>query len=598
MPDDMPCANPLLLKWVEEWLEVERLRGSRGVKTYQKARDAIRACPLTFAHPSEAKQLNGIGDLLVKRLTQRMEEFCEANGLPKPKIPKGKKRTLLHEDGSNEEEDATSSPKKRKKITKPYVPKLRSGAYAIMIALSSMDEDDESGLSKDQVVAIAEEHSDSSFTKPKKANEFYTAWNSMQTLLDKNLVYSKGKLGGKRYLLTPDGWDIARGLRQAISGGIDNLMHKDSVSPQRRRKGNPQANASMGLIASGSPHHQESGDGLSETMNLQEVIPRGNSKALPTFEPIVIPPEAYSIHLVLDNREVRAKNDRTHMQMEFEKRGITPITRSLELGDVTWIAKVHNSKLLSSLGGTVDEGDEVILDWIVERKRLDDLIGSIKDGRFHEQKFRMRKSGMKNAIYIIEEHNVDSQVLSNCLAMIESAKTSIQVVDGYFLKETKSMDDTMKYLTMMTNMLRNEVYRGKELYVIPSRVITATNYLPLNAHLRKTKPGTDFHITYSAFGALFSKSKSDTLRDVYMKMLMCTRGVTGEKALEMQRIWNTPIELVEAYQKCGEGEDGKKNKMQLVSDRMGNMIARKKIQRALSVGISKVWGDMKIDGDH
>jgi crossover junction endonuclease MUS81 len=420
----------------------------------------------------------------------------------------------------------------------------------------------------------------------------------MQTLLDKNLVYSKGKLGGKRYLLTPDGWDIARGLRQAISGGIDNLMHKDSVSPQRRRKGNPQANASMGLIASGSPHHQESGDGLSETMNLQEVIPRGNSKALPTFEPIVIPPEAYSIHLVLDNREVRAKNDRTHMQMEFEKRGITPITRSLELGDVTWIAKVHNSKLLSSLGGTVDEGDEVILDWIVERKRLDDLIGSIKDGRFHEQKFRMRKSGMKNVIYIIEEHNVDSQVLSNCLAMIESAKTSIQVVDGYFLKETKSMDDTMKYLTMMTNMLRNEVYRGKELYVIPSRVITATNYLPLNAHLRKTKPGTDFHITYSAFGALFSKSKSDTLRDVYMKMLMCTRGVTGEKALEMQRIWNTPIELVEAYQKCGEGEDGKKNKMQLVSDRMGNMIARKKIQRALSVGISKVWGDMKIDGDH
>jgi hypothetical protein len=30
-------------------------------------------------------------------------------------------------------------------------------------------------------------------------------------------------------------------------------------------------------------------------------------------------------------------------------------------------------------------------------------------------------------------------------------------------------------------------------------------------------------------------------------MLMCTRGVTGEKALEIQQIWPTPRHLVDAY---------------------------------------------------
>ena len=34
-----------------------------------------------------------------------------------------------------------------------------------------------------------------------------------------------------------------------------------------------------------------------------------------------------------------------------------------------------------------------MLDFIVERKRTDDLAGSIVDGRFREQKFRLKESG-------------------------------------------------------------------------------------------------------------------------------------------------------------------------------------------------------------
>lgn len=104
---------------------------------------------------------------------------------------------------------------------------------------------------------------------------------------------------------------------------------------------------------------------------------------LPTFQPIRLNPGTFTVELVLDNREIRAKTDRDYIQDELRKKGVNPIMRSLELGDALWVAKCTDP---AALGAHGEEGDEVVLDWIVERKRLDDLVGSIKDGRFHEQK--------------------------------------------------------------------------------------------------------------------------------------------------------------------------------------------------------------------
>lgn len=108
--------------------------------------------------------------------------------------------------------------------------------------------------------------------------------------------------------------------------------------------------------------------------------PRGQFQ-LP-FKPIIFPPHSYTISLVLDTREVKNHKDRDFIGRELKKRGINVITRALELGDVCWVAKRHDG---------VDAGtglDEASLDFILERKRVDDLIGSIKDTRFHEQKVR------------------------------------------------------------------------------------------------------------------------------------------------------------------------------------------------------------------
>ena len=233
----------------------------------------------------------------------------------------------------------------------------------------------------------------------------------------------------------------------------------------------------------------------------------------------------------------------------------------------------------------------MVLDWILERKRLDDLITSIKDGRFHEQKFRLRRSGVKNVIYLVEEISMDSTFFQKYEEAVQSAIASIQVVNGYFLKKTQMMDESIRYLVSMTKMLK-KVYESKPLHIIPSHVITDKNYQPILKHLRETRPGVGHYITYPAFASLASKSDTMTLRDVYLKMLMCTRGVTGEKANEIQKIWKTPHDFVKAFEQCGTGEEGKKRKIGLVTSQLGELLGRKKIPKVVSQKIAEVWGDV------
>lgn len=108
----------------------------------------------------------------------------------------------------------------------------------------------------------------------------------------------------------------------------------------------------------------------------------GQTDVPPSFQPFFLQPSEFDVHLVLDTREIRAKQDRDYIQEELTRKGVKPIMRSLDLGDALWVAKRKGSNTL----GSESENDEVVLDWVVERKRLDDLVGSIKDGRFHEQK--------------------------------------------------------------------------------------------------------------------------------------------------------------------------------------------------------------------
>ncbi|KAK2593819.1 Crossover junction endonuclease mus81 [Conoideocrella luteorostrata] len=582
---DEECANPQLLAWVKEWLDNARERNSKGFTTYRNAYESLKACPLVFQHPAELQQLKGFGPKLCERLTDMLKKHCHGNGLPMPEHPQVRKaaeRAQREERGAAQDGPA---PKKRKtKQPKAYVPGFRSGAYALLIGLSILPDDTSVGLTKADLIEASQPHCDASFTAPSDPTKFYTAWSSMKTLVQKELVYERGR-PLRRYALTDEGWDVVRRIKETPqwrSENKDDGQRKEN-QPQRQQ-GAPSAHPSAEHSTSADLITLDDETASNDHATTTETMMDGS---LPGFNPIKLPPGSFTVRLVLDVHEVRAKTDRDYMQDELAKQDAAPIMRSLEVGDAQWVAKCHDSTLLQRLGA---EGDEVVLDWIVERKRLDDLIGSIKDGRFHEQKFRLKRSGVKKVIYIIEDISIDATTWQRYEEAVQSAIASTQVVNGYFVKRTTKMDETVKYLSRLTAVLKRK-YEKQTLHIIPSKMITPQNYLPLLENLRRTQPSMGFYVTYEAFSSLASKSELMTLRDVFLKMLMTTRGVTGERALEIQKSWLTPYDFVQAFQACGSGEQGNKRKRELICNQLSHLVGRKKFSKALSHRIADIWGD-------
>lgn len=115
--------------------------------------------------------------------------------------------------------------------------------------------------------------------------------------------------------------------------------------------------------------------------------------------------------------------------------------RKLSVGDFLWICK-----------DTSGSGHELVLPYIIERKRMDDLASSIKDGRFREQKFRLTKSGIPNVIYLIESRGNNSH-LGLPIQTLLQASINAQIHDQFSVKYTDSHKDSILYLSIMTQLI-------------------------------------------------------------------------------------------------------------------------------------------------
>ena len=77
----------------------------------------------------------------------------------------------------------------------------------------------------------------------------------------------------------------------------------------------------------------------------------------------------------------------------------------LEGGDALWMAKRRHGGGGAGGGDGNGNGDgdgdgNYVLDLVIERKRLDDLISSIRDDRYRQQKFFLKRSGIRQLAYL------------------------------------------------------------------------------------------------------------------------------------------------------------------------------------------------------
>ncbi|KAF9168811.1 Crossover junction endonuclease mus81, partial [Mortierella sp. AD010] len=312
-------------------------------------------------------------------------------------------------------------------------------------------------------------------------------------------------------------------------------------------------------------------------------------KRLAGFQPIKFIPGTFEICLVLDIREVRTQTDRDYLGQKLKDRGVNVTKRALDVGDVIWVARLKDPSF--------DGPDEIVLDYIVERKRMDDLVYSIKDGRFTEQKFRLKRSGLGHVIYLVETHRL-GEVYEIGADAIRTATTAIQIHDNFFLRRTNHTDHTIDYLVNVTNALKRlyeyktslkiYLYKSETLFAIPDAIVNRSTYLDLQRELKESYPDRTYLTSYRSFSVLNGKSETIVVKDMFVKMLMTIRGVSSEKAMEIARIYKTPRGLFSALEKNSDLTGSAHGKGSLVKSG-SNVHKKRKISQALSAKIAGIW---------
>ncbi|KXS10082.1 hypothetical protein M427DRAFT_63018 [Gonapodya prolifera JEL478] len=257
----------------------------------------------------------------------------------------------------------------------------------------------------------------------------------------------------------------------------------------------------------------------------------------------------YDVYCVVDLREIRSKGhgaaDRQYLQDGLARVGVKVETKVLHVGDVMWVAKKKGMM-------TGDDTDDVVLDYIVERKTVDDLIASIKDGRFKEQKFRLSNCGLSHVTYLLEGQisyanrlvatDEGKWMRSTFTAMVETI-----VSHGFFIKNTYSIEETVKHLAMMSRMIE-EKYRGKDLYVMPSKAIDKMHFHTMREQ-REAQDGRRYLVPFKSFNGLNAKA-TDNVVNQWLKTLLTCKGVSAEKAKVIAKAYPTPSSLYAALDQC------------------------------------------------
>ncbi|XP_039403490.1 crossover junction endonuclease MUS81 isoform X2 [Mauremys reevesii] len=529
------CPNPLFVQWLTEWRDEAAEKGKKTQFVYQRALDSLQRYPLPLRSGREATILQHFGDWICRRLDERLERHRAEQGADAPLEAMGGASPSMggqESDPPSTEHHSTNNPSasqtllgdlepppmRKPRPPRRYIPAPRSGGYAVLLALykDSTSPRSRGFLMKSELQRAAQPLCDKSFTLGDPGNR-YTAWASVGTLIRKELVLKTNVPA--RYSLTPQGLALAQRLVAAKQALISEGRAPEPKTPQ-----------------GAEPTH-----------------PAGEKKLHP--EPQLGP--------------AARKQD---LLAELRRNAVPFDVRKLHVGDFMWVARERVQPRPGQLH--LPPARELALDYVVERKRMADLCGSIIDGRFREQKFRLHRCGLCHPIYLLEESG-STQHLSLPESTLQQAATSTQVVDGFFVKCTRDLRESAAYLTIMTRHL-NSLYGNKTLVSCTKE--ESQGRCPL-------KPNSDSCtlMTFQEFNEGAVKNKAQTVREVFARQLMQISGVSGEKAAAILERYSTPASLLAAYSACPDPES---------RDKLLSTIKCGKLQRNLGPALSRTLSQL------
>ena len=155
------------------------------------------------------------------------------------------------------------------------------------------------------------------------------------------------------------------------------------------------------------------------------------------------------MRIVVDNREPESLINILSTAVEQRYKNITIETANLTIGDFQ-IFKTNSP----------------VPDIIIERKSINDLLASIKDGRYNEQSFRLDKYDLHNHnIYYIIEGLIDKINNEQNRQIVYSSIFTLGYFKGFSVLNSYNINQTCEFVLRFTDKLDRETNKRDAYYL-------------------------------------------------------------------------------------------------------------------------------------
>ncbi|CAL1274856.1 unnamed protein product, partial [Larinioides sclopetarius] len=161
--------------------------------------------------------------------------------------------------------------------------------------------------------------------------------------------------------------------------------------------------------------------------------------------------------------------------------------------------------------------------------------------------FRMKNSCLKNPIYLVENCS-GAKYLGLPESTLEQAMINTQICDGFLVKRTQGVKESVTYLNMMTKMLRRK-YQNLTLISGSKEAV------------QKKTISSNIFMSFKEFNCSSVKNKNLTVKEMFAKHLLQFFGLSVDRAAAIVDVFKTPSEFIDALEKCSSENE----KVQLIS---------------------------------
>jgi len=463
-------------------------------QSFKKAVDSICRYPLPVYDRQSAIQLIGVGDFLSSRI-EAILKHLQVDFSPFLNLLKQDEQRKFAFVGENED----SSTRKPKKL---YVPKRGGPACALLLALNS-----DKSFSLQQLYNSAQ-----LFMAERTAENEKQFWNALKKLQTETLIRKEGEGKSALFSLTEDGLKVASQLHS----------RQNRISKSKLTKKSDTLQQTLTAFSIKCPSLSQNNNDQNEDENVI-TLDRDDERTPSVSQTLSNSPKCpplreWQIILLIDIRERRNETDRQNMLSKLSRGGVRCEFRSLSIGDFVWIARRGET--------------EVVLDCIIERKKLSDLSQSVIDGRYAEQRERLKLTRLKRLIYLIEGSL--ASVHSVSLSAVATVVSSLQLCHRIMCHETSNFDFSIKFLISMNKCIIKHYSANGILYSSNN----SSNHLLFG----------EFEL-YETFSNRMKKSSSEISFLTFGQQLRQIKGVSPSVAFSIINKFSSAAQLYMTYEK-------------------------------------------------